>query len=208
MKRVGLLGGAFNPPHHGHLCLARLALATLGLDELRVVPTGLSPHKPSAGLPSAELRLRLIEAAFAGLDERCRIEPLELQREGPSYTVDTLEALVRREPDARWILVMGSDQWRALPSWHRPTRILELASLAVAPRPGHPLPPPGQEGQLSLVPTQAWSGAPGELLWLPSTDLELASEGLRTELKAQADAQPSGLPNPVLGIIRSEKLYR
>jgi nicotinate-nucleotide adenylyltransferase len=204
MIRVGLLGGAFNPPHHGHLRLARLALATLDLDELRVVPTALSPHKPTTEGPSDEVRLRLIEEAFAGLDARCVIEPLELQRGGASYTVDTLEALCLREPDARWILIMGSDQWQAFPSWRNPSRILELASLAVAPRPGHPL----ISGQFGLVPSAAWSGRPGEWLWLPSTDLDLASTTLRSELKAKVDPQPAGLPDPVLGIIRSEKLYR
>jgi nicotinate-nucleotide adenylyltransferase len=118
--------------------------------------------------------------------------------------VDTLEALSQREPDARWILIMGSDQWQAFPAWRSPSRILELASLAVAPRPGQPSAP----GQLGLVPASTWRGGPGELVWLPSTNLELASTGLRNELKTNADPHPSGLPGPVLGIIRSEKLYR
>ena len=72
--RIGLLGGAFNPPHEGHLKLARLALEHLNLDELRFIPTALSPHKPDPGGPGAEARLRLLEVALAGFDPRCRVE--------------------------------------------------------------------------------------------------------------------------------------
>lgn len=203
--RIGLLGGAFNPPHEGHLKLARLALEHLNLDELRFVPTALSPHKPDPGGPGPEVRLRLLEEALADFDSRCRVEPLELQRGGTSYTVDTLEALAEREPGHAWILLMGSDQLPGLPAWRRPERIFELASAAVALRPGSPFLQPEVAG-LRLSTT--WSGQPGELVVLPATELDLASSDLRTRLQASPDEDPGGLPPQVLGTIRTENLYR
>lgn len=205
MNRVGLLGGAFNPPHLGHLKLARLALEHLNLDELRFVPTALSPHKPNAGDPGADARLRLLAEALTGFDPRCRVEPLELQRGGTSYTVDTLEALAQREPDHAWILLMGSDQLPDLPAWRRPERIFELASAAVALRPGFPFLLPAVAG---LHPSATWSGRPGELVALPATGLDLASSNLRTRLQASPEEDPGGLPPQVLGTIRTENLYR
>jgi nicotinate-nucleotide adenylyltransferase len=203
--RVGLLGGAFNPPHDGHLKLAQLALEHLDLDELRFVPTALSPHKADPGGPDPELRLRLLTEALAGFDPRCRIATLELERGGASYTVDTLETLAQREPGTRWILLMGSDQLPGLSQWRHVDRVFQLASAAVALRPGAPFEVPDLPG-LRSVPT--WSGAPGEFVALPATDLDLASSGLRKRLQIAPQADPGGLPPQVLSTIRSEKLYR
>lgn len=205
MSRVGLLGGAFNPPHEGHLRLARLALEYLNLDELRFVPTALSPHKPHPGGPDAGARLRLLVEALKGLDPRCMVEPMEIDRGGTSYTVDTLEALAEREPGHSWILLMGSDQLPGLPAWRRPERIFRLASAAVALRPGSPFLLPEVPG---LHASASWSGRPGELVALPATELDLASSDLRTRLQASPDEDPGGLPPQVLGTIRTENLYR
>lgn len=205
MRRVGLLGGAFNPPHEGHLKLARLALDHLALDELRFVPTALSPHKPDPGGPDASSRLRLLIEALEGFDGRCRVETLEVERGGASYTVDTLESLSEREPGTAWILIMGSDQLPGLPSWRRVERIFELASAAVALRPGAPFLVPQVAG---VHASPAWSGKPGELVALPATELDLASTDLRERLRAAPHEDPGGVPPQVLGTIRSENLYR
>jgi nicotinate-nucleotide adenylyltransferase len=202
---VGLLGGAFNPPHEGHLKLARLALDHLDLDELRFVPTSLSPHKPDPGGPDADARFRLLAQALEGFDPRGRVEPLELERGGTSYTVDTLEALTAREPGTDWILIMGSDQLPGLPAWHRAARIFELASAAVAPRPGAPMQTPDLPGIHSVG---RWSGRPGELVALPATNLDLASTDLRNRLRTSPCEDPDGLHPQVLGTIRTENLYR
>ena len=203
--RVGLLGGAFNPPHEGHLKLARLALEHLGLDELRFVPTALSPHKPDPGGPGTQARRHLLAEALKAFDPRCLVETAELERGGTSYTVDTLEALASREPEVAWILVMGSDQLPDLPLWRRPERIFQLASAAVALR-------PGAEAVLPVVPglraVAAWSGRPGELVWLPPTELDLASTDLRRRLAADPAQDPEGIPSQVLAAIRAENLYR
>ena len=205
MKRVGLLGGAFNPPHQGHLKLARLAMDHLDLDELRFVPTALSPHKPDPGGPAVPSRLRLLTEALQGFEGQCRVETLEIDRGGTSYTVDTLESLTEREPGTAWILVMGSDQLPGLPGWRRVQRIFELASAAVALRPGAPFLVPQIPGIHS---TPSWSGQPGELVALPATGLNLASTDLRERLRATPQEDPGGVPPQVLGTIRSENLYR
>jgi len=203
--RIGLLGGAFNPPHDGHLKLARLALDHLGLDELRFVPTALSPHKPDPGGPGTEARLRLLSQALDGFDGKCRVELLELERGGTSYTVDTLETLTQREPDASWILLMGSDQLPGLASWRHVGRIFQLASAAVALRPGASFEVPALPG---LLVAPRWSGKPGELVPLPSTDLDVASTVLRNRLAGAPWDDPGGIPPQVLGTILSENLYR
>ena len=207
MRRIGLLGGAFNPPHLGHLKLATLALAHLDLDELRIMPAGQSPLKPAPEGVSSAQRLALVRAAFAELDPRIRLERHELDQPGPSYTADTLEALLAREPDAAFILVLGSDQLALLPQWRRVDRILQLAAVAMAPRPGAPDDlPEGFPGKV----VEAWSGAPGEFVWLPGTDLNLASAVLRSKL-AKGLAEGSlveALPPQVLAAISKENLYR
>jgi len=203
--RIGLLGGAFNPPHEGHLKLARLALDHLGLDELRFVPTAISPHKPDPGGPGVHARLRLLSEALGAFDSRCCVETLEIERGGASYTVDTLESLAGREPGTAWILIMGSDQLPGLPSWRRVERIFGLASAAVALRPGAPFLVPNVPG---VHATPTWSGKPGELVALPATEMDLASTDLRERLRTAPLEDPGGVPPQVLGTIRSENLYR
>jgi ribosome silencing factor RsfS/YbeB/iojap/nicotinate (nicotinamide) nucleotide adenylyltransferase len=197
MRRVGLLGGTFNPPHAGHLKLADIAMEALGLDEVRLVPTALPPHKAAPAL-DGPARLRLLrELPYP-------VETLEIDRGGASYTVDTLEALAAREPGCAWILVMGSDQLAGFAAWKRPERILELASLAVAPRPGVPEEPPPAllEGRFRT----SWSGSPGEVVHLPGTNLEVASTDLRRELGR--GREPGGIPHEVLAVICRENQYR
>jgi len=203
-RRVGLLGGAFNPLHLGHLKLGELALAHLDLAEVRFIPTSRSPHKAEPGLsPDSGSRLRMLEEALQVTGLPFRAEPLELERGGVSYTVDTLEDLRRREPDSAWILLIGCDQLQGLPHWRRVDRILELASLAIAPRPGFDTHVP--EAFRSRV-RDRWSGAPGELVWLPGTQLPLSSSRLREQI-AQG-LRPEGLPIQVEAAIWRENLYR
>lgn len=203
-RRIGLLGGAFNPPHQGHLKLGELALAHLDLAEVRFVPTARSPHKAAAGSdPGGRQRLRLLEEALAATGLPFRADPIELERGGTSYTVDTLEALQEREPGPCWILLTGCDQLPGLPRWRRIDRILELASLAVAPRPGFTVDVP--EAFQARV-RERWSGAPGELVWLPGTELAWSSSRLREQLAE--GRPPEGLPIQVEAAIRRENHYR
>jgi nicotinate-nucleotide adenylyltransferase len=132
---VGVLGSAFNPPHLGHLALAQEALWQLGLDEVILVPTGQAPHKRIADDPGSEVRMEMTRMATAD-DERFSVSALEVEREGPSYTYETLEALAEERADTELVFVMGADAAVGLESWREPERVVELASLAVARRAG------------------------------------------------------------------------
>lgn len=134
-RSVGLLGGAFNPPHIGHLVLAQEALWELDLDELILIPTGEAPHKRIEPEPGPAVRLELAEAAVAGLD-RVRVSDVEVARDGPSYAYRTLELLADELPGSDFTFVMGADVAVGLASWRHPQRVLELARIAVATRPG------------------------------------------------------------------------
>ena len=132
---VGVLGSAFNPPHLGHLALAQEALWQLGLSEVVLMPTGVAPHKRIVDDPGAELRLTMTRLAAAD-DSRFSVSTLEVAREGPSYTYETLELLAREKGDKDLVFVMGADAAVGLESWRKPERVVELARLAVARRSG------------------------------------------------------------------------
>jgi nicotinate-nucleotide adenylyltransferase len=131
--RVGIYGGVFNPPHHGHLVAAQEAHSQLELDVVLWVPVGDAPHRVIEEDPGADARLEMVELAIAD-DERFQISRIELDREGPSYTVDTLKELRARGPDDELFLILGGDQAAALASWHEPAEVLGLATIAVFER--------------------------------------------------------------------------
>ena len=135
MSRIGVLGGAFNPPHIGHLLLAQEAAATLGLERVLLVPTGVAPHKRIEPEPGAELRLAMTRLAAAA-DPLLEASPLEVEREGPSFAYRTLELLTDERPGSELTFVMGADVAAGFAGWRRPERVLELARIAVAARPG------------------------------------------------------------------------
>jgi nicotinate-nucleotide adenylyltransferase len=134
-RRVGILGGAFNPPHLGHLLLAQEAHARLALDQVLLVPVGEAPHRTLDADPGARQRLRMVELAVAG-DERLGVCAAEVDRTGPSYTVDTLRSLRESMPDDEPTLILGADQALRLRDWRHPDEVLRLADLAVAEREG------------------------------------------------------------------------
>ena len=131
--RVGILGGAFNPPHIGHLVCAQEALLQLALDKVVFVPVGRAPHREVEDDPGADVRLELVELAIAD-DDRFESSRIELDREGPSYTSDTLREMRRNAPDAEHFLILGGDQAAGLPAWHEPEEVLSLATVAVVER--------------------------------------------------------------------------
>ena len=131
--RLGILGGAFNPPHIGHLVCAQEALVQLELDRVVFVPVGQAPHRELENDPGPESRLEMVELAIAD-DARFASSRIEIEREGPSYTVDTLRELRAAEPDDELFLVLGGDQAAALSEWHEPEEVLELAQVAVVER--------------------------------------------------------------------------
>jgi nicotinate-nucleotide adenylyltransferase len=132
---IGILGSAFNPPHLGHLALAQEALWQLELSEVVLMPAGEAPHKRIVDDPGREQRLAMTRLAAAD-DPRFSVSTLEVDREGPSYTYETLELLAGERGDTELVFVMGADAAVGLESWRRPERVIELARLAVARRSG------------------------------------------------------------------------
>jgi nicotinate-nucleotide adenylyltransferase len=135
MASLGILGGTFNPPHIAHLVCALEARSQLGLDSVVLMPVNTPPHKEAAGDPGPEVRADLCRAAVAG-EPGLEVSTLEIERGGPSYTVDTLRALHEaREGDDLTFIVGGDMAW-SLPSWREPEAVLDLARIAVADRHG------------------------------------------------------------------------
>ena len=135
MARVGILGGTFNPPHVGHLVCAQEALVQLELELVMLMPVFAPPHKRVEGDPGVAHRVAMCEAAVAG-DERLEVSLAEVERGGPSYTVDTLRALHASAADDELTWIMGGDMAYALPAWREPEVVLALASIGVAERDG------------------------------------------------------------------------
>lgn len=133
MRRMGLLGGTFDPPHVGHLALALTVRTVLGLDEVRLLVAG-DPWQKATESPAA-IRLALAEAAVEG-DDRLGVETIEVERAGPTYTVATLEALRDRDPDVAWHFIAGADAIAGMHTWHRAPEVVELATLVGVDRPG------------------------------------------------------------------------
>jgi nicotinate-nucleotide adenylyltransferase len=133
LSKVGILGGAFNPPHIGHLILAQEAHAQLGLDKVVWMPYGEPSHRELDDDPGGEARLTMCEYAV-GADARFAVSRIEIDRPGPVYTVDTLRELRSRRPSDEWFLVLGGDQAASLRSWRAPEEVLLLAVVAVVER--------------------------------------------------------------------------
>ncbi len=143
MARIGIYGGAFNPPHLGHLRAAEAAREALALDKVLLVPTGESPHKPlPEGSPSGPDRLDLLRLAVGDLPG-LEVSDMELRRSGPSYSYETVEALRAEHPDDELYFLMGTDMLLSFRTWREPERILKCAALAVVPR--------GQKGEKEAI---------------------------------------------------------
>jgi nicotinate-nucleotide adenylyltransferase len=135
-RRIGVLGGTFDPPHLGHLWLGALAAEELALERVFFMPAARPPHKAEREMSPAADRFLMVRLAIAG-EERFELEPLEMERTGPSFTVDSVEELRRLHgADARLFLVMAADSLEQIDTWREPDRLLELVEWAVGPRPG------------------------------------------------------------------------
>ncbi|MEP7283031.1 MAG: nicotinate-nucleotide adenylyltransferase [Rubrivivax sp.] len=134
MTRIGLFGGTFDPPHVAHVALAHAALATLSLDVVRWLPAG-QPWQKARAVTPAEHRAAMVALAIAD-EPRFVLDRSEIDRTGPSFTLDTVRALQAAEPDAQWTLLVGADQYAALHTWQGWPELLSRVVLAVANRPG------------------------------------------------------------------------
>jgi nicotinate-nucleotide adenylyltransferase len=140
VRSIGLLGGSFDPVHHGHLIVGQVAAEALGLDELRFVPAREQPFKQGRHGAPAAARAAMLDLALAGTPGFA-VERVELDRPGPSYTVETLSALLARHPGAELTLLLGADAAAELGAWHRAEELPGLARIVVFGRPGLAIPP-------------------------------------------------------------------
>ena len=211
-RRVGILGGTFDPPHVGHLALARSAREAMQLDEVRLMPTGHSWQKSAAGA-SALQRLEMVRIALrdVGPAEGLRADDREVVRGGQTYTVDTLEAL-RKElgPDVMLVLIVGSDQLRNLATWRNWQRLFDLAHIAATQRERISLDdlPPEVEAEVASRGRDALPDAPaGSIVFFRMPAVAVSATGLRAQLAA--GERPDALSPPaVLDYIQSHRLYR
>ncbi len=196
-RRIGVFGGAFDPPHLAHVALVRSAIEALALDEVRVLPTGQAWHRPGP-LSAAAQRLAMARLAFAGLPQVV-VDEREIRRVGPSYTVDTLSEIAAEQPGAKLFVLIGDDQRRSLPGWHRVGEIARLAIICAAAR------DPQVASWHSVVPNAA--DAPGpDIQPLPMPLMPISATEIRERLSQH---QPiAGLvPAAVERYIHDHHLY-
>jgi len=193
--RLGLLGGTFDPPHLGHLALARAARDQLALDELRWVPAGAPWQKAMRLLTPAADRLAMVHALVAG-EARMRVDDVEIRRAGPSYTIDTVLAWRREHPDARLFLVVGQDQYARLHTWHRWRELLDAVTLAVAGRDGAPPQPPDE-----------LAGVPHRMVAIDLPPVAVSSTAVRDAVARGADVRAQ-VGTAVADYIARHRLYR
>lgn len=200
---IGVFGGTFDPIHLAHLAVAQEAVEALGLERVVFVPAGQPPHKPGQPITSGAHRLAMVELAISGND-RFSVDRLELDRDGPSYTVDTLEALGgEREPGVPrpdLMLILSAEAFLALPTWNEPRRVLDLARIAVAPRDGYP-------GADRAFVAEQFPDHLDRVVFLDGPRLRLSA----TELRERAAAGRSLrylVPDAVAAYIDDHALYR
>lgn len=200
---LGIFGGTFDPIHVGHLAIAEDAREQLGLERVLFVPAMIAPLRPEPPLASPDDRVRMVEFAVAG-NPFFGVDPIELQRPGPSFTVDTLELVAAREraagrePDLWFIL--SAEQFLRLPQWKSPDRVLQLCRLAVVPRSG------------AAMPDRAWveSRLPGRadrVTFLDGPLLAVSGTSIRDRLRAGRSVRYL-VPEAVISYIEDHGLYR
>jgi nicotinate-nucleotide adenylyltransferase len=209
---IGLLGGSFDPVHSAHLAIAHGALGLLGLERVLWLPSGVPPHRaaPVAGIAA---RLEMLRLAIAG-DARFAIDPRELAKTTPAYTVDTLLELRREHGNARaLVLLIGSDQFARLGTWHRWQEMFGLTHLAVFARPGWSLDARAPEqlrgdyARRRCTPGADWRArSSGAIIEVPMAPLAISSTEVRARI-ARGDAPHDMVPPAVLEYISRNGLY-
>lgn len=186
MKRAGILGGTFNPPHFGHLIMANEAYHSLGLDEVRFMPNAIAPHKEVHGVDAAQ-RLKMTELAIEGFPQ-FRIEDFEIATGGVSYTFNTVSQLVEREPQTEFYFIIGGDSIEDLNSWHRIHELADMVQFVGIGRPGYD------------------HATDFPVMMIDSPEMHLSSTMLR-ERAAAARPLTFFVPEGVEDYIRKEGLY-
>jgi nicotinate-nucleotide adenylyltransferase len=187
MRKVGILGGTFNPPHIGHLIVATEVKHALNLDEVRLMPTAVPPHKTTSSDAMAKQRLKMVELAVAGI-RGLTVSSFEVDRGGVSYTYDTMKELTIREPETEFFFIIGGDMIDMLSAWHRIDELVKFVKFVGVGR-------PGSEGKTKF---------PVTLLDIPQIDL---SSTLIRKRCAEGGLVTLLIPPLVEQFIRKEGLY-
>ncbi len=203
---IGIYGGTFNPVHHGHLRTALEVAEQFNLDQLRLTPCRLPAHRETPEV-SGEMRLEMLQLAIANTPG-LQIDRRELDREGPSYMVDTLQSVAEENPEASLMLFVGIDAFAGLELWHQWQRLFELAHVVVMTRPGCKMPALSDflSPRFSDDPRQLRQGRAGRLFFQPVTALDISATGIRKLLASGRNPQFL-LPDSVISYIRQHQLY-
>jgi nicotinate-nucleotide adenylyltransferase len=201
-KAIGILGGSFDPVHLGHLWIAEAALEQLPVEHVRWFPAATSPLKQHGPIATNDQRLTMLRLALSGYAEHV-VDTHELDRDGISYTVDTLEYLRQAFPDRRLYLIMGADSLASLSAWKSPEQLLQLCTLAVIARGGQP--PPNYEVMMGLASPEKIAECQAAEIVMPQ--IEISSSDMRSRV-AQSRSIRFRVPHPVDAFIRQTALYR
>ena len=201
---IGILGGTFDPIHHGHLRTALDVKESLGLEQIRLIPLRDPPHRDKPHC-TPQQRLEMLQAATAETDSFL-IDRRELERTGKSYSLLTLQSLRAELGDMPICLILGQDAFRGFPEWHRPDEILQLAHLIVMQRPGSTADLPYRE-RITDNREELTAISVGKIYLQPVTQLDISSTGIREMLYAGRSPRYL-LPDAVLQIIERDGLYR
>ena len=199
-KRLGIFGGSFDPPHTAHIALAKHAIEQFDLAELRIIPTGDAWHKARTLTPSPH-RLAMTRLAFADVPQTV-VDPREIDRQGATYTVDTLQELKAEQPQADVYLFIGADQANAFKTWHRWQEILGLATVVVAER---------KLAELGSIASQWHNAVSPDVQRLDMPSLNVSATEIRAHLAQgphPAAAMSAWLPAAVQHYIEKHSLYR
>lgn len=198
-KLVGIYGGTFDPPHKGHLLLAKAALDQLGLRQVLWVLTRRSPHKKTDAITPVEIRLHLVEVALAEFPE-FMISRIEIDRTPPYYAVDTLRLLQAADPAASLVYLMGEDALRDLPTWHRPLELIATCqSIGVLKRSGYEVDLDQLEGQLP--------GVTEKIHWINVPKMNISASMIRSRVR-QNKAYKKYVVPAVADLIENYHLYK
>lgn len=195
-RRIGLMGGSFDPPHLAHAALAQSAIEQLQLDRLIVLPTGDAWHK-SRTLTDGQHRLKMTQLAFAGL-EQCKIDDREILRAGPSYTIDSLLEVQKDEAGSEFFLIIGEDQALQFSTWHRWRDILSITHLVVAQRP--------HESSISQSSAQLHPSEMDTVITLDFEAMAVSATQIRLRIENRQDVS-AWVPANVLQYIHKQNLY-
>lgn len=196
--RLGVLGGTFDPPHLGHLVLADQARRQLGLEHVLWLPAGDPWRKAAQAVSAKERRLAMVRLAVAG-NPAFEVCALELEREGPTYSVDTLAALSEAHPGAELFFLLGADALEDLPHWHEPERLIALATLVVAAR--------GEGRPAAEALDRVVAGLSSRLAWVEMPRLDISATDLRRRAAA-GESLRYLVPDAVAAYIEEQGLYR